>query len=124
MTTHQLDRILSELSRLHAEADAVIDTYVRHIRQRDDLGAIPPDCIRQTQIEGRAGVCMDARHALQLIRADLAGAKAAPTAVSVITPKLLWKGGSLIYGVQNHEAPVYALSVTTCGLSHRSRAPL
>jgi hypothetical protein len=83
MTPDQLDRIISSLSALHAEADAVIDTYVRHIRQRDDLGAIPPDCIRQTQIEGRAGVCMDARHALQLIRADIAGAKAAPTAVSV-----------------------------------------
>ena len=75
----QLNRILGELSRLEAEANLIIDGYVVHIRERDDLGAIPHDCIRQTQIDTRARQSMDMRRALELIREDIGGAKAAPT---------------------------------------------
>jgi hypothetical protein len=75
----QVDRIISSLNALHAEADQVIDAYVAHIRARDNLGGIPLDCIRQTAVENRASsFSMNMRVALELIRDDLGGAKAAP----------------------------------------------
>jgi hypothetical protein len=80
----QVDRIISSLNALHAEADQVIDAYVAHIRARDNLGGIPLDCIRQTAVENRASsFSMNVRVALELIRDDLGGVKAASTAVSV-----------------------------------------
>jgi hypothetical protein len=77
MTVEQIDQVLGQLARSHADSERLVDEYVAFVRQRDDLGAIPPNCIKQTLIEARAGTCLDARHALQLIRADLAGATAA-----------------------------------------------
>jgi hypothetical protein len=79
----QLDQVLGELTRLHADADRLIDQYIELIRERDELYNIPIPVIRQTQIENRAGVCMDARYALQLIRADLEAGKLPSVAVSV-----------------------------------------
>jgi hypothetical protein len=77
----QVDRIISSLNALHAEADQVIDTYVTYIRERDNLGGIPLDCIRQTAVENRASsFSMNMRLALELIRSDLAGERAPPPA--------------------------------------------
>ena len=80
----QVDRIISSLNALHAEADQVIDTYVTYIRERDNLGGIPLDCIRQTAVENRASsFSMNMRLALELIRSDLAGERAPPPANAV-----------------------------------------
>jgi hypothetical protein len=78
MTLDQVDRIISSLNALHAEADQVISSYVTHIRDRDGLQGIPEPTIRQAQIENRAGWAMDLRNALELIRQDIGGMKAAP----------------------------------------------
>ena len=78
----QLDQTLNDLNRLHADADRLVDQYIELICKRDGLN-IPIPAVRLYQIENRAGVCMDARHALQLIRADLEGTKPASAAVSV-----------------------------------------
>jgi hypothetical protein len=78
MTPDQVNRLISSLNALHAEANQVIDTYVTHIRERDGLQGIPEPAIRQAQIENRAGWAMDLRNALELIRQDIGGLKAAP----------------------------------------------
>jgi hypothetical protein len=74
----RLDRIISSLSALHAEADAVIDEYIVFVRQRDGLGGTPIPNLRLTHIEGRSGLSLDLRRALSLARADLEGTKAPP----------------------------------------------
>ena len=74
----RLDRIISSLSALHAEADAVIDEYIIFVRQRDGLGGQPLNALRQCHVDGRAGLAMDMRRALSLARADLEGTKAPP----------------------------------------------
>jgi hypothetical protein len=82
MTPDQVNRLISSLNALHAEANQVIDTYVTHIRERDGLQGIPEPTIRQAQIENRAGWAMDLRNALELIRQDIGGLKAAPANVA------------------------------------------
>jgi hypothetical protein len=37
----QLDQVLGELTRLHADADRLIDQYIELIRERDELYNIP-----------------------------------------------------------------------------------
>jgi hypothetical protein len=88
MTPDQVDRIISSLNALHAEADQVIDAYVAHIRERDGLQGIPEPTIRQAQIENRAGWAMDLRNALELIRQDIGGLKAAPANAVPSVPTL------------------------------------
>jgi hypothetical protein len=83
----QLNQVLGELNRLHADADRLIDQYIELICKRDGLN-IPIPAVRLYQIENRAGVCMDARHALQLIRADLEGTKSAPANDTPSVPTL------------------------------------
>jgi hypothetical protein len=78
MMIDRLDRIISSLSALHAEADAVIDEYIVFVRQRDGLGGQPLNALRQCHVDGRAGLALDLRRALSLARADLANEKAPP----------------------------------------------
>ena len=78
MMIDRLDRILNSLTALHSEADAALDEYIVFVRQRDGLGGQPLNALRQCHVDGRAGLALDMRRALELARADLEGTKAPP----------------------------------------------
>jgi hypothetical protein len=48
----QLNQVLGELNRLHADADRLIDQYIELICKRDGLN-IPIPAVRLYQIDGR-----------------------------------------------------------------------
>ena len=69
----QIDRVLTELSRLHGDASRLLDDYARHVRVRDGLDNLSFEYIRQAHVDARAGQSLDLRHALEMARADLLG---------------------------------------------------
>jgi hypothetical protein len=74
----QLNQVLGELTRLHADADRLLDSYIEHVQRRDDLGGQPLPSLRQCHIDGRAGLALNLRRALELAVSDLSGEKAPP----------------------------------------------
>ena len=89
----QLNQVLGELNRLHADADRLLDTYVEYVQRRDGLGGQPLPSLRQTHVDGRAGWSLNLRRALELAVSDLENTKAPPVnAPSVPTSFLIETG--------------------------------
>ena len=74
----QLNQTLNDLNRLHADADRLLGSYIEHVQRRDDLGGQPLPSLRQCHIDGRAGLALNLRRALELAVSDLSGEKAPP----------------------------------------------
>jgi hypothetical protein len=84
----QLNQVLGELTRLHANADRLLDSYIEHVQRRDDLGGQPLPSLRQCHIDGRAGLALNLRRALELAVSDLANEKAPPPNDAPSAPQL------------------------------------
>jgi hypothetical protein len=78
MMIDRADRLLASWDAFTAEADAFLDDYILFVRSRDDLGGTPIPNLRQTHIDGRSGLALNWRRALELARADLGGERAPP----------------------------------------------
>jgi hypothetical protein len=80
MMIDRADRLIASWDAWTAEANAFLDDYILFVRQRDELGGTPIPNLRQTHIDGRSGLALNWRRALELARADLGGERAPPAA--------------------------------------------
>jgi hypothetical protein len=88
MMIDRADRLLASWDAWTAEANAFLDDYILFVRQRDGLGGTPIPNLRQTHIDGRSGLALNWRRALELAKADLGGERAPPANTAPSAPHL------------------------------------